>query len=295
MLSTKEIVIVSGMSGSGKTVALKLLEDMGYNCIDNLPIDLLSKFFDLLVNPLEEYRKVALGIDIRSGEALEKLKYILGDIKNKGIEYKILFLDANDEALIKRYKETRRIHQMAYGKILEEGIVVERKSLEFLKEKADFVLDTSSLLSKELKNELINIFSYGKDYPRIFVNILSFGFMYGIPKDVDLVFDVRFLPNPYYDLDLRMQTGEDAAVREYVFRDKNAGIFLEKLEDMVKFLIPNYINEGKTQLVIGIGCTGGQHRSVSMAYELYQSLKDMDKINLRLEHRDMQKNKHRIA
>lgn len=295
MLSTKEIVIVSGMSGSGKTVALKLLEDMGYNCIDNLPIDLLSKFFDLLVNPLEEYRKVALGIDIRSGEALEKLKYILGDIKNKGIEYKILFLDANDEALIKRYKETRRIHPLAYGKRLEEGIVVERKSLEFLKEKADFVLDTSSLLSKELKNELINIFSYGKDYPRIFVNILSFGFMYGIPKDVDLVFDVRFLPNPYYDLDLRMQTGEDAAVREYVFRDKNAGIFLEKLEDMVKFLIPNYINEGKTQLVIGIGCTGGQHRSVSMAYELYQSLKDMDKINLRLEHRDMQKNKHRIA
>ena len=295
MLSTKEIVIVSGMSGSGKTVALKLLEDMGYNCIDNLPIDLLSKFFDLLVNPLEEYRKVALGIDIRSGEALEKLKYILGDIKNKGIEYKILFLDANDEALIKRYKETRRIHPLAYGKRLEEGIVVERKSLEFLKEKADFVLDTSSLLSKELKNELINIFSYGKDYTRIFVNILSFGFMYGIPKDVDLVFDVRFLPNPYYDLDLRMQTGEDAAVREYVFRDKNAGIFLEKLEDMVKFLIPNYINEGKTQLVIGIGCTGGQHRSVSMAYELYQSLKDMDKINLRLEHRDMQKNKHRIA
>ena len=295
MLSTKEIVIVSGMSGSGKTVALKLLEDMGYNCIDNLPIDLLSKFFDLLVNPLEEYRKVALGIDIRSGEALEKLKYILGDIKNKGIEYKILFLDANDEALIKRYKETRRIHPLAYGKRLEEGIVVERKSLKFLKEKADFVLDTSSLLSKELKNELINIFSYGKDYPRIFVNILSFGFMYGIPKDVDLVFDVRFLPNPYYDLDLRMQTGEDAAVREYVFRDKNTGVFLEKLEDMVKFLIPNYINEGKTQLVIGIGCTGGQHRSVSMAYELYQSLKDMDKINLRLEHRDMQKNKHRIA
>lgn len=295
MLSTKEIVIVSGMSGSGKTVALKLLEDMGYNCIDNLPIDLLSKFFDLLVNPLEEYRKVALGIDIRSGEALEKLKYILDDIKNKGIEYKILFLDANDEALIKRYKETRRIHPLAYGKRLEEGIVVERKSLEFLKEKADFVLDTSSLLSKELKNELINIFSYGKDYPRIFVNILSFGFMYGIPKDVDLVFDVRFLPNPYYDLDLRMQTGEDAAVREYVFRDENAGAFLEKLEDMVKFLIPNYINEGKTQLVIGIGCTGGQHRSVSMAYELYQSLKDMDKINLRLEHRDMQKNKHRIA
>lgn len=295
MLSTKEIVIVSGMSGSGKTVALKLLEDMGYNCIDNLPIDLLSKFFDLLVNPLEEYRKVALGIDIRSGEALEKLKYILDDIKNKGIEYKILFLDANDEALIKRYKETRRIHPLAYGKRLEEGIVVERKSLKFLKEKADFVLDTSSLLSKELKNELINIFSYGKDYPRIFVNILSFGFMYGIPKDVDLVFDVRFLPNPYYDLDLRMQTGEDAAVREYVFRDENAGAFLEKLEDMVKFLIPNYINEGKTQLVIGIGCTGGQHRSVSMAYELYQSLKDVDKINLRLEHRDMQKNKHRIA
>ena len=295
MLSTKEIVIVSGMSGSGKTVALKLLEDMGYNCIDNLPIDLLSKFFDLLVNPLEEYRKVALGIDIRSGEALEKLKYILDDIKNKGIEYKILFLDANDEALIKRYKETRRIHPLAYGKRLEEGIVVERKSLEFLKEKADFVLDTSSLLSKELKNELINIFSYGKDYPRIFVNILSFGFMYGIPKDVDLVFDVRFLPNPYYDLDLRMKTGEDAAVREYVFRDENAGAFLEKLEDMVKFLIPNYINEGKTQLVIGIGCTGGQHRSVSMAYELYQSLKDVDKINLRLEHRDMQKNKHRIA
>lgn len=295
MLSTKEIVIVSGMSGSGKTVALKLLEDMGYNCIDNLPIDLLSKFFDLLVNPLEEYNKVALGIDIRSGESLLKLEDILEEISSKGIEYKILFLDANDEALIKRYKETRRIHPLAYGKRLELGIETERKALKFLKEKADFVLDTSSLLSKELKSELINIFSYGKDYPRIFVNILSFGFMYGIPKDVDLVFDVRFLPNPYYDTSLRMQTGEEKDVRDYVFKDENASIFLEKLKDMINFLIPNYINEGKTQLVIGIGCTGGQHRSVSMAYELYQSIKDMDKISLKLEHRDMQKNKNRIS
>lgn len=295
MLSTKEIVIVSGMSGSGKTVALKLLEDMGYNCIDNLPIDLLSKFFDLLVNPLEEYNKVALGIDIRSGESLLKLEDILEEISSKGIEYKILFLDANDEALIKRYKETRRIHPLAYGKRLELGIETERKALKFLKEKADFVLDTSTLLSKELKSELINIFSYGKDYPRIFVNILSFGFMYGIPKDVDLVFDVRFLPNPYYDTSLRMQTGEEKAVRDYVFKDENAAIFLEKLKDMINFLIPNYINEGKTQLVIGIGCTGGQHRSVSMAYELYQSIKDMDKISLKLEHRDMQKNKNRIS
>lgn len=295
MLSTKEIVIVSGMSGSGKTVALKLLEDMGYNCIDNLPIDLLSKFFDLLVNPLEEYNKVALGIDIRSGESLLKLEDILEEISSKGIEYKILFLDANDEALIKRYKETRRIHPLAYGKRLELGIETERKALKFLKEKADFVLDTSTLLSKELKSELINIFSYGKDYPRIFVNILSFGFMYGIPKDVDLVFDVRFLPNPYYDTSLRMQTGEEKAVRDYVFKDENASIFLEKLKDMINFLIPNYINEGKTQLVIGIGCTGGQHRSVSMAYELYQRIKDMDKISLKLEHRDMQKNKNRIS
>lgn len=295
MLSTKEIVIVSGMSGSGKTVALKLLEDMGYNCIDNLPIDLLSKFFDLLVNPLEEYNKVALGIDIRSGESLLKLEDILEEISSKGIEYKILFLDANDEALIKRYKETRRIHPLAYGKRLELGIETERKALKFLKEKADFVLDTSTLLSKELKSELINIFSYGKDYPRIFVNILSFGFMYGIPKDVDLVFDVRFLPNPYYDTSLRMQTGEEKAVRDYVFKDENASIFLEKLKDMINFLIPNYINEGKTQLVIGIGCTGGQHRSVSTAYELYQSIKDMDKISIKLEHRDMQKNKNRIS
>ena len=265
MLGKDEIIIVSGMSGSGKTVALKLLEDMGYNCIDNLPVELLSTFFDLLSRSAEEVKKTALGIDIRSGEGLAKLKPVLDEIKEKGIAYKILFLDADDEALIKRYKETRRLHPLAYGKRIEEGIKIERKALAFLRERADFILDTSSLLSKELKAELTNIFGYGKEYSRLFVSILSFGFMYGIPKDVDLVFDVRFLPNPYYDLDLRMKTGEDKEVRDYVFSDKNADIFLNKLEDMIRFLIPNYINEGKTQLIIGIGCTGGQHRYEAVA------------------------------
>lgn len=295
MLGKDEIIIVSGMSGSGKTVALKLLEDMGYNCIDNLPVELLSTFFDLLSRSAEEVKKTALGIDIRSGEGLAKLKSVLDEIKEKGIAYKILFLDADDEALIKRYKETRRLHPLAYGKRIEEGIKIERKALAFLRERADFILDTSSLLSKELKAELTNIFGYGKEYSRLFVSILSFGFMYGIPKDVDLVFDVRFLPNPYYDLDLRMKTGEDKEVRDYVFSDKNADIFLNKLEDMIRFLIPNYINEGKTQLIIGIGCTGGQHRSVAVACELFDRLGSPEKISIKLEHRDTQKNKHRIA
>lgn len=295
MLGKDEIIIVSGMSGSGKTVALKLLEDIGYNCIDNLPVELLSTFFDLLSRSAEEVKKTALGIDIRSGEGLAKLKPVLDEIKEKGIAYKILFLDADDEALIKRYKETRRLHPLAYGKRIEEGIKIERKALAFLRERADFILDTSSLLSKELKAELTNIFGYGKEYSRLFVNILSFGFMYGIPKDVDLVFDVRFLPNPYYDLDLRMKTGEDKEVRDYVFSDKNADVFLNKLEDMIRFLIPNYINEGKTQLIIGIGCTGGQHRSVAVACELFDRLGSPEKISIKLEHRDTQKNKHRIA
>ncbi len=295
MSNKSELVIITGMSGSGKTIALKLLEDMGYNCIDNLPLELLNVFFELLNNSIEKSKKTALGIDIRSGEALEKLDKILENIKNENIEYKILFLDSNDEALIKRFKETRRLHPLALGKRVEEGISMERKSLKFLKERADFVLDTSNFMAKELKQELINIFKYNNDYPRIFLNILSFGFMYGIPKDVDLVFDVRFLPNPFYDLSLRLKTGEDISVRNYIFSDKNAITFLNKLEDMLKFLIPNYINEGKTQLVIGIGCTGGQHRSVAVAYEIFKRLENIDKIKIKLEHRDMKKNISRIS
>ncbi len=290
-----EIIIVSGMSGSGKTVALKALEDMGYNCIDNLPLNLMMHFTDLLLQSREEYKKTALGIDIRSGEHLEKLDGILDYIRSRGFSYQILFLDAEDNVLIKRYKETRRIHPLAQQKRLEEGIAAERKALAFLKKRADFVLDTGTLFSRDLKEELLNIFYHGKEYPRIFVNILSFGFMYGVPADADLLFDVRFLPNPFYEPKLRMQTGEDAPVRDYVFADAHAAVFLDKLYDMLSFLLPLYIAEGKTQLMVGIGCTGGQHRSVSVAHSLYERLQSTERISLKLEHRDIEKNKHRIG
>ncbi len=277
------------MSGAGKSTALKIMEDIGFYCVDNLPIPLLEKFVELSDLQNAELQKVAIGIDARSGQALDELRTVLDRIKINGGSYEILFLDSNDNVLVKRYKETRRSHPLAPSERVDKGIEKERKRLAFLKERADYILDTSQLLTRELKTEIEKIFVKQQDYKNLFITILSFGFKYGIPVDSDLVFDVRFLPNPYYVEGLRAKTGNDTEIQEYVLQFKEAHEFLDKLNDMVDFLIPNYIAEGKNQLVISIGCTGGKHRSVTLANELYKRLSNKTEYGLKIEHRDIEK------
>ena len=288
-----KIIIVTGMSGSGKTVALKMFEDFGYYCVDNLPVELVSNFVELTIDSERGMKGVALGIDIRSG--LDGLDGVIDELKHKKINMEILFLEADDETLIKRYKETRRNHPLAADGRLIDGIHLERQRLAFLRAKADRIMDTGRMLTKELKQELRAIYVDGKSFNNLFVTVLSFGYMYGIPDDPDLLFDVRFLPNPFYDPDLRLKTGEEHGVADYVFSNGDAEVFLDKLDDMIKFLIPRYIDEGKSALVIGIGCTGGQPRSVAIAAALKRRLDTIEGIGVRLEHRDMGKNISRIA
>ena len=283
-------VIVTGMSGAGKSTALKMLEDMGYFCVDNLPVPLIPKFAELLAVPGTEMNKAALGVDIRSGQSFQELANVLKVLDEGGCQYEILYLESSDDVLVKRYKETRRFHPLAGsdGRV-EDGLKRERELLGFLKKKADYLVDTSHMLTRELKAELNKIFVQNKEYKNLYITVLSFGFKYGIPNDADLVFDVRFLPNPYYIEELRPMSGNDQPVRDYVMNNDTAKQFLTKLTDMVEFLIPNYISEGKTQLVIGIGCTGGKHRSVTLANELYEALKKTDSYGVRIEHRDIGK------
>ena len=287
------LVIVTGMSGAGKTAALKMLEDMGFYCVDNLPIQLVGKIAELISAGRGERSRAALGIDIRSGESLEELGAVLKEWDQKGFSYEILFLDASDEVLIKRYKETRRSHPLAGLERIDRGIERERRRVAFLKKKADYILDTSMLLTKELRMELEKIFVSNEDYRSLFVTVLSFGFKYGIPVDADLVFDVRFLPNPYYVDELKNHTGNEAKVQEFVMGGGLAEEFLKKLYDMVVFLLPHYVEEGKNQLVIAVGCTGGKHRSVTIANQLYERLSSEEDIGLKIEHRDIEKDSRR--
>ncbi len=289
-----KLVIVTGMSGAGKTVALKMMEDMGYYCVDNLPIPLIEKFAELaLGNNQGLSNQVALGIDIRSGQELPLLDKILERWRTDGIPFEILFLDASDEVLPKRYKETRRNHPLAGAGRIDEGIKKERECLAFLKKQANVILDTSMLLTKELRHELEKIYMEDGTYDNLFVTVMSFGFKYGIPADADLVFDVRFLPNPYYVENLRPKTGEEKEIQDYVKQGGTADIFLGKLYDMLDFLIPNYVLEGKNQLVIGIGCTGGKHRSVTIANAVYEHLKQQKGLGVKLYHRDIEKDNKR--
>ena len=285
-----KLVIVTGMSGAGKTIALKMLEDIGFYCVDNLPISLVDKFVQL-VSEGTSIEKAALGLDIRSGEELGNLDEILENWRRSNVDVQVLFLDANDAVLIKRYKETRRTHPLAGAGRLENGIEKEREKLAFLKREADYIIDTSNLLTRELKQEIDRIFVDNQDFCNMMISVLSFGFKYGIPADADLVFDVRFLPNPYYVDELRPLTGLDDRVFNYVMDCDIARAFADKLEDMINFLIPNYVKEGKTNLVIAIGCTGGKHRSVTLARELYSRLSGNTKYGFRLEHRDAQKDR----
>ena len=285
-----EILIVTGMSGAGKTVCLKHLEDFGFNCIDNLPIGLMNSFLELLLSSRENEQRTALGIDSRNGKELSELEKIIENWREeKKVHFRILFLDASDEVLIQRYKESRRSHPLAKEGRIQDGITKEREKMAFLRKKADLIIDTSRLLTKNLRQQLKEIVQEEKKYQNLQLSILSFGFKYGMPEDLDLLFDLRFLPNPYYDPELRTHTGEEKAVQDFVFQDGNAQIFLDKLVDLFQFLLPLYVAEGKNQLVLGLACTGGKHRSVTMAEKLYQSLKDTADYGIALEHRDIRK------
>ncbi len=290
-----KLVIVTGMSGAGKTVALKILEDLGFYCVDNLPIPLMNPFALLAFQRPVPRERVALGIDIRSGEELPELRNVLGEWKEDATPYEILFLDASDETLVKRYKETRRSHPLVGRGRVDAGIRLERERLSFLKKEADYIIDTSQLLTRELRLELGKIFLGNQEYQNLFITVLSFGFKYGLPSDADLVFDVRFLPNPYYVESLRYHTGEEAEVQAYVRQGGTAEAFLGKLYDMLEFLIPHYICEGKNQLVVAVGCTGGKHRSVTIAGALYQHLSRHREFGLKIEHRDINKDGTRRA
>ena len=283
-------VIVTGMSGSGKSIVLRMLEDENYFCVDNLPIQLLSKFAEIALDDETAVDRVAVCIDIRSGIMFKGLENELYKIKSMGVDYEILFLEANDRTLIKRYKETRRDHPLSRGGRIEDGISLERKAVASIKEDAKYIIDTSNLLTRELRPMIVNYF-VGDDEVRPFnVMVMSFGFKHGIPSDADLVFDVRFLPNPYYDLELRNLTGNDKPIQDFVMACSQAGEFLDRLEDMIRFLIPHYMDEGKMGLVIGIGCTGGHHRSVTIANKIYERLDAVEDASYRVNivHRDIE-------
>ncbi|MBR6307127.1 MAG: RNase adapter RapZ [Lachnospiraceae bacterium] len=280
------LVVVTGMSGSGKRTALKMLEDMGFYCVDNLPVKLIDKFVELVSEKNTELTKVAMGIDVRADEPFSEVVKILNDIKARDIRLEILFLETSEQVLLRRYKETRRLHPLSPDGRVEDGIRKEREILVDIKKNADYVIDTSNLLTRDFKEELDKIFLQNKQYNNLMVNILSFGFKNGIPQDADLVFDVRFLPNPFYVERLKNLTGLDEAVQDYVMGFKEAGEFLDMLENMLRFLIPNYIKEGKYQLVIAIGCTGGHHRSVTLASELYKRLSSGN-YGITITHRDV--------
>ncbi len=282
-----KFIIVTGLSGAGKNNAIRGLEDLGYFCVDNLPPTLISKFAEACNKTDGRIDKIALVIDIRGGEFFDELFQNLTYLKTQGFKYEILYLDASDEVLIKRYKESRRKHPLALDGRVTSGIVQERNRLRQIKDRADHIIDTSHLSARELKEEINNIFGEkGQLENEFIITVLSFGFKYGIPLDSDLVFDVRFLPNPFYIAELKQFSGNDEPVRNYVLGHKQTIGFVEKLEDMLVFLIPNYMQEGKKQLVVSIGCTGGRHRSVAIANEIQKRLKDKG-YKASIEHRDV--------
>lgn len=281
-------VIVTGMSGAGKSLVTNYLEDIGFFCVDNLPPALIPKFAEISAQSEGKMEKIALVIDIRGGELLHDLFPALAEVKESGFSYEILFLEADDDVLVKRYKESRRQHPLAPEGRLIKGIREERKALQTIKSNANYIIDTSTLVTRQLKQEINGIFLEGKTFKGIVINVVSFGFKYGIPTDCDLVFDVRFIPNPYYIAPMKKQTGKDLMVKEFVLNASETKEFIFRLDDMLDFLIPNYIKEGKSQLDIGIGCTGGRHRSVAIADEIYRRLEE--KLHrVVIEHRDIEK------
>lgn len=280
-------IIVSGLSGAGKSKAASFLEDMGYYVVDNMPAALIPKFAELCMAQPGQYDKVVLVTDIRGGQTFDGLFSALDDLHAMGCDYKILFVEATVETIIKRYKETRRIHPLAQnGRSLADAVGLERGTLEPVRQRAEYIVDTSALSTAKLRGEMLRLFGAGDTSSAMSVSVISFGFKYGIPIEADLVFDVRFLPNPYYIAELRDQTGLDQGVADFVFGYQQTRDFMKHLEAMMGFLLPLYVEEGKTALVIGIGCTGGHHRSVAVTRALADFIKQKG-YNAAENHRDM--------
>ncbi len=282
------LLIVTGMSGAGKTQAIKAFEDMGDYCVDNMPPELIPKFAEIYKNGQGADGCAVLVCDLRGGDLFGKLNECLIELSEKGFAYDILFLDASDETLIRRYKETRREHPLSYGGRIIDGIQKERVLLQDIRKKADKIIDTSELSATQLKQQIKATYSEHSEFGEMLVHIISFGFKHGIPLDADMVFDVRFLPNPFYIPELKEHTGLETCIRDYVMNSEDSTIFMDKLSDMVKYLIPQFIKEGKTQFVIAVGCTGGHHRSVTVSELLYNEVKAMGR-NVMVTHRDIKK------
>ncbi|WP_400162378.1 RNase adapter RapZ [Brevibacillus sp. TJ4] len=282
------LLIITGMSGAGKTVAVQSLEDLGYFCVDNLPPVLIPKFAELVKQSAGSMEKVALVIDLRGREFFESLSAVIDSLREiEGLSFHILYLDANDQTLVSRYKETRRRHPLSTGGSPLQGIQAERRLLQEIKGSAHQIIDTSQMKPAQLKEKIIS--QYGQQGSSLTINLMSFGFKYGSPIDVDLMFDVRFLPNPHYVEELRPKTGCEQEVAAYVMEHKDTQEFMERLIDFLQFTLPHYQREGKSQLVIGIGCTGGKHRSVAIVERLGEVFgKDF---TVRISHRDMEKNR----
>jgi len=281
-------LIITGLSGAGKTHAIRALEDLGFFCVDNLPPSLLPKFAELCFSAEGRIRQTAIVIDARGGEFFDDLSQALLDMRAQGQHYEILFLEASTEVLVKRFKETRRRHPLSnHGRLLED-ILLERQRLEGLRGIANKIIDTSNLTTNELKTQINDLYGPENEKVRMHITVMSFGYKYGLPLDADLVMDVRFLPNPFYIPLLKEQTGHDAGVREYIMQSPVTTEFLKKYSDLLTFLLPHYLKEGKTHLVIAIGCTGGQHRSVMLANSLSEML-FCSEYKVTVRHRDLPK------
>lgn len=285
-MEESKFLIITGMSGAGKTQVVRTLEDMNFFCIDNLPPALIPKFAELCRQT--QARNTALVVDVRGGRFFDELIEILDEMKAMGHEYELLYLDASDDSLIRRYKETRRRHPLGQGKSLSENIAVERERLTEVRNRATHIIDTTDMPTAELKEKIWKLYSGNGGVERMIVLVQSFGFKHGLPLDSDMVLDVRFLPNPFYEEDLKRLTGNDQSVADFICRFPQTFQFLKKEEEMLKFLLPQYISEGKSQLVISVGCTGGQHRSVFIANRLYEFLRTQG-YAVQLTHRDLQR------
>ena len=286
-------VIVTGLSGAGKTQAIRSLEDLGYFCVDNLPPTLIPKFAEACFETDGRIDKIALVIDIRGGEFFDDLFESLNYLKKQNYKYEILYLDASDEVIIKRFKETRRKHPLAPDGRIIHGITLERNRLKEVRNRADNIVNTSNTSTRELRDTITKIYAEaGQIEMELMITVVSFGFKYGIPVDSDLVFDVRFLPNPYYIPELKKFCGLDKEVKDYVLGYTETKTFISKLQDMLAFLLPNYLREGKRQLIISIGCTGGRHRSVAIANEIFEELKAQGR-KVNIDHRDVNEDSNR--
>ena len=289
-MDNSRLVIITGMSGAGKTQVVHIMEDLGYFCVDNLPPTLIPKFAELCAQSAGRVSRIALVVDIRGGEFFDELMHVLGEMDRDAVMAEVLFLEAADATLIQRYKETRRRHPLAPQGRISEGIRLERDRLEYVRGRATHIIDTSNLTTQQLKERITELYGGESEQAKLSVNVVSFGFKHGIPLDADMVFDVRFLPNPFYVEPLRCKTGEHPDVREYINKWPVTHQFLQRLQSFIDFLIPHYAKEGKSQLVIAIGCTGGMHRSVYVSGKVGEALREQG-YRVAIEHRDIKHNK----